>query len=96
MITRADYMSGKNTHDEYYGQFVSNDMKAMIIDKIGYDAIVNSTCPYFNDIKLDVWDSIGVPYKLIEKLKKCTGWHGVTVSERTSIKKANARDIRGF
>lgn len=56
MITRKDYMSGKNTHREYYAQFVTEQTKAVVARSIGLKAIKKSVDPHFNDIPLVKWD----------------------------------------
>ena len=58
MKTHRDYVNGKWSHREYYGQFVTNGTKRLVINGIGIEAIQASTDPYFNDIPLDLWDRL--------------------------------------
>ena len=51
MITRKDYMKdASNLHHEYYKQFVTNDTKRFILDRVGLDKIKASKDGYLNDI----------------------------------------------
>ena len=59
MITRDQYVNakaGEGLHNAYYRQFVTDAVKARVIQYIGLDAILASTEPYFNDIPLKKWD----------------------------------------
>lgn len=58
VITRAAYMAGKHSFDEYYGQFVTKDLITYISAAIGTDRIKNSQDPHFNDIPLAQWDRL--------------------------------------
>ena len=62
MITRQDYMDKKATHRQYYGQFVTDAIKAGVARRFR-DAIMESQDPHFNDIPLKQWDSMAVLYK---------------------------------
>ena len=59
--TRKDYMSDKCTHEEYYGQLVTQGMKEHIARAIP-QGLARSTDPHFNDIPLATWDRIGFMY----------------------------------
>ena len=63
VYTRKDYMSGKCTHAEYYGQLVTQNMKNHITLAIP-QALERSTDPNFNDIPLSTWDRMGLAYGL--------------------------------
>jgi hypothetical protein len=70
VYTRKDYMSNKCTHEEYYGQLVTQGIKDHVVRAIP-DAIVKSKDPSFNDIPLDTWNRIGaysVPNAEFKKL----------------------------
>ncbi len=56
--TRADYMAHLCTHDEYYSQFVTANLKQFVATTFGLDTIVNSKCEHFNDIALARWDRL--------------------------------------
>lgn len=61
MITRQDYINKKNTHREYYAQFVNEYVKHIVYCGIGADRLIKSTDPHFNDIYLSTWDKL-CPY----------------------------------
>ena len=67
-FTRKDYMSGKCTHQEYYGQLVTQGMKDHIVRAIP-QALAKSTDPVFNDIPLSTWDRLGMVYSLRDEFK---------------------------
>ena len=70
IFTRKDYMSNKCTHEEYYGQLVTQNIRDHVARAIP-DAIVKSKDPTFNDIPLHTWDRISeysVPNSEFKKL----------------------------
>lgn len=56
MITRAEYIDGKASHYEYYGQFMSPQLVQLVVNQIGAEAIKTSRNIHFNDIPLAQWD----------------------------------------
>jgi hypothetical protein len=60
-FTRKEYMSKVCTHEQYYAQFVTENMKNDVIRAIGKDALMNSTDEHLNDIPLKKWDRLAVP-----------------------------------
>ena len=62
MMTRAKYLdvTGDRTaaHQQYYGQFVTDDVRAVVAAGIGRARIMASTDPNFNDIPLKKWDML--------------------------------------
>ena len=68
-FTRKDYMSNKCTHEEYYGQLVTQHMKEHVARAIP-QGIARSTDPAFNDIPLATWDRLGTVYNLTTKLEE--------------------------
>ena len=58
MITREDFVSGKNTFHEYYGQFVTEAIKRDVLSKISMEELLKSTDPHLNDIALKRWEKI--------------------------------------
>jgi len=57
-LTRKDYLDGKCTHDEYYGQFVTKPLILVVAKMIGAGNIAASTDLHFNDIPLVRWDNL--------------------------------------
>ena len=68
IYTRKDYMSDKCTHEEYYGQLVTQGMKDHIVRAIP-QAVARSTDPVFNDIPLSTWDRLGSAYSLRDEFR---------------------------
>jgi hypothetical protein len=58
-MTRKEYMSNSGElHREYYGQFVNEQVKKMVIREIGMDYLKMSRDEHLNDIPLKMWDSM--------------------------------------
>ena len=68
IYTRKDYMTNKCTHEEYYGQLVTQGMKDHVVRAIP-QALAKSTDPVFNDIPLSTWDRLGMVYNLRDEFK---------------------------
>ena len=56
MFTRQDYMSNKCSHREYYAQFVTPYIKAVVLKR--FPRIAESTDEHFNDTPLAHWDAL--------------------------------------
>lgn len=69
-FTRKEYMDHKCTHREYYGQYVSDSLKARVKDDIGLKRLIKSKDEYLNDIPLKLWDNIPMPYSVQDAMKK--------------------------
>jgi hypothetical protein len=52
-------MSKACSHREYYGQFVTDTVKARVMQGIGRDRLLASTDEHLNDIPLRMWDNLG-------------------------------------
>ena len=79
IYTRKDYMSDKCTHEEYYGQLVTQGIKDHVARAIP-QGLTKSTDPNFNDIPLAAWDRIGaysVPRGEFKKLGDIRSMAGV-------------------
>lgn len=59
VITRADYMEGRATHRQYYGQFVNDEVKHSVMYKFGLERLLASTDEHLNDLPLREWDALG-------------------------------------
>jgi hypothetical protein len=63
-FTRQDYLADKCTHSEYYGQFVTGEIKQRVMSYIGIENIkkaINEGDEHLNTIPLRKWDAIAVP-----------------------------------
>ena len=91
MFTRAQYMNNEITHRQYYGQFVTPSIKKSIIERIGFERIVNSEDEHFNDIPLELWDRIGTPADVCEKMREAGDFW--TMAGACCINKEAAKQI---
>jgi hypothetical protein len=57
MRTRKQYVAGKCSHREYYGQFVNASTIAAVVRWIGSEDILASNDEHLNDIAMRRWDS---------------------------------------
>ena len=55
---RRDYMYKRCTYDEYYSQFLTDDIIKYVEANVGRERIINSTDDNFNDIDIRHWDRI--------------------------------------
>ena len=97
-IYRKQYISGEKTFDEFYGQFVTNQVAEVVRVGIGEDLVKASTDQHFNDIPLAQWDRL---YGLIQMLvgrdvAEANGGGGVSLSDTVCVAKAAAKLIRGW
>ena len=60
MHTRADYLAGKCSHDDYYSQFVTPAVLSRVKLYIGEKRIRQSSDPHFNDVPLVLWDHLNL------------------------------------
>ena len=90
IISRADYINGKATHDEYYGQFVNEYTENAVLRAIGKKRILESKNEHFNDIPLELWDNIN--YLLPKLLRDCGDYP--TLSAKVCILKCAAKIIK--
>ncbi len=57
-FSRADYMFGKVSHADYYGQFVTPEIKAMVENAFGYQLRNRKHDEHLNTIPLRQWDQL--------------------------------------
>ena len=92
-FTRKQYMEGECTHNQYYDQFVTQDLKNAVLRSIPEKQIVMSRDESFNDIPLRSWDWLArlnpVEPKKFKELGDFT-----TMAGQICALKAAARQIR--
>ena len=94
MFSHQQYMNRECTHDQYYAQFVTTMIKAIVHDSIGMKAIVASTDKHLNDIPLRLWDNLHpMVMESSKKLRKEAG-EGNSLSSGVCIAKAAARALK--
>lgn len=60
-MTRTEYLDAcdqPTSHRDYYRQFVTAQIRRIVINGIGLPSILESKDKHFNDIKLDKWDRL--------------------------------------
>ena len=93
MISRQDYLAGKCTHRDWYGQFVTKGIVDNVLHTIGKDRIRQSTDPAFNDISLHEWDGFASHHwGLTAKLAEAGDF--LTLSAYVCVAKEAAQQIR--
>ena len=55
---RSQYLKKECSHSEYYGQFINELLIKTVVYHIGGNRIIDSSCPHFNDIPLNLWDRL--------------------------------------
>ena len=92
-FTRKQYMDGECTHDQYYDQFVTQDLKNTVLRSIPEKQIIWSKDESFNDIPLRSWDWMARLNPVEPKKFKEFG-DFTTLAGQVSALKAAARQIR--
>jgi hypothetical protein len=91
MFTYEDYRNNVCTYNEFYCQFVTENIIKWVKATLGV-RVLNSTDPHFNDIELRYWDSLS-PCILIKKSDKDLGlWD--CLASRVCILKQAARILK--
>lgn len=102
-MKRSEYLdnydggeAGAKLHRAYYEQFVTDEVRNVVLRCIGADAIKASTDPHFNDIRLDKWDRMVtcrmMPIGVAAALKEAGDWFGL--GSGVCILKEAAQQIR--
>jgi len=96
MITRQDYLNGKNTHREYYAQFVTKSLKHTVSERFGVETIKLGLAgdENLNTIPLNQWDALAGGYRTqlcAAKLRECGD--GPTLGGAVCILKEAARQV---
>lgn len=102
MITRKEYMANSaELYHAYFLQFATEETKRFVLERIGMDKLLRSTCPYLNDIVKHsggsagswVWDyspcNVTLMREVGEVSKRCLP----SPSMRTCVGKAVAREL---
>jgi len=107
--TRKEYLEGKASFEEYYRQFVNEEIKTAVINRIGIERILMSKDEHLNDIPLREWDDIAgfkfygsrmvespssIPWNIGDKLE-CAG-EGFSSATATCILKQASRMLKEY
>ena len=90
--TRKQYINNECSHDEYHDQFVTNAAILRVKRSVGETRIVESKDEHFNDIPLNLWDSIGLSMETVRALRDVGDSYSLGGS--VCINKAAARQIK--
>ena len=90
--TRRDYLENKCSHDEYYAQFVNEEVKSTLLQNIPKDEILQSKDEHFNDIPLKRWDALPLSKGTADELRAKGDYP--TLAGKVCIYKAAARQIK--
>jgi hypothetical protein len=93
-IPRKQYMAGEVSHQDYYLQFVTPTIKAMVNRMQG--KIDTSKDAHFNDIPLHVWDRISkiAFHELCAVNHRINGSRSASLSDGVCAAKAYAKTIK--
>jgi hypothetical protein len=93
VIKRADYVEGRNSHNEYYDQFVTNQVKTRVLSHVSIETLLEGKDRSFNNVPLAIWDNIlmPVPSEIAARLKNCGD--SPTLAGCVCIAKAAARQL---
>lgn len=96
-MLRSEYMNGQGDktllHRQYYAQFVTDNVRALVLHTIGRSRLISSTDAHFNDIPLQRWDAMVrmLPPSVPAALKSCGDW--LSLGGGVCVLKEAARQI---
>jgi len=95
MMTRKQYMDGDVSHEDYYSQFVTPAITAIVKERIGVERIERSTDPHLNDIPLSKWDALQpvIAHEAALPMKECGDW--LSMASCVCIAKQAAKMLAG-
>jgi len=72
MHTRKDYLNENCTHEQYYDQFVTNDVKNLVLNHFGCEKLKKSYLKdkNLNNIPLQLWDNLAFSLNFDNKFKE--------------------------
>lgn len=93
-MTRQEYMKDPTyeNHRLYCGQFVTDNLRRIVVRAIGEKRILESTDKHMNDIPLHEWDSLEWSIRpMVSAALKQTGNCGCSLSDCICIAKEAAK-----
>lgn len=92
LFTRKQYLDNECTHDQYYGQFVTESTINTVLSYFSKEKLIEyyASDKKLNNIKLSVWDRMPL-YAATYKMKDCGDY--LTMSGHVCILKRAARMI---
>lgn len=58
IITRDDYMGGRKSFAEYYGQFANDKVQELVMAEFSMEELNSSDDPYLNHLNLARWNGL--------------------------------------
>lgn len=96
-FTRKDYLNEKCTHNEYYGQFVTQEVVKMVENIFGADKLKEAfqSDPHLNNIPLIKWDDLAkyLPNSVCLHICAANESNGLSLSDRVCTLKAAAKQL---
>ena len=99
MFTRKQYMANQCTHREYYGQFVTDEIKKAVLKTFSKEELVEAykSDKNFNNLPLRQWDNILEPRRynlgLAKALKEAGDVGGISLCDCVCTCKEAATQI---
>jgi hypothetical protein len=96
MFTRAQYLAGECSHQEYYGQFVNQWILTCVKGKYGVNRLIEAEKLdiNFNTIPLYSWDQLNIMSAVDQELwAAANGSRYYSLSDNLCIQKQAARMI---
>jgi hypothetical protein len=93
IMTRAQYMAGEVSHSAYYGQFVTQDIKALVLRRFPLAKLLaTKDQENFNSIPLSGWDAASASIRGIDSKLREAG-DGPTLAGKVCILKTAAKQL---
>lgn len=99
MFTRKQYLANECTHREYYGQFVTNEIKQAVLRTFSKEELVQAfkDDEHFNNLSLHQWNNVLDPRSynlgLAKALKEAGDVGGISLCDCVCTCKEAARQI---
>jgi hypothetical protein len=94
MFTRAQYLAGECSHQQYYAQFVNQWILDCVKGRNGINQLLEGENNSFNNIPLSWWDRINIMSSVDQQLwAAANGSPYYSLSDNLCIQKAAARMI---
>lgn len=91
MFTRKQYLNGECTHEQYYEQFVTAQIKDLVLRMFGREelSMAFQRDPHLNNLPLRKWDALAPYVNCREAMKPCGDFP--TLAGQVCILKTAAR-----
>lgn len=70
-FTRQDYMNGLCSHDDYYSQFVNENIKLLVLERFNIEILQSAYAVdhHFNSLPLPIWDKLTLLFSCNNEMK---------------------------